>query len=51
MTFEQIQTAIDNSRSLSMLRDYIKDNYHANSDDDIQVLFDYYINVEETRKE
>ena len=34
-----------------MLRDYIKDNYHANSDDDIQVLFDYYINVEETRKE
>ncbi len=34
-----------------MLRDYIKDNYHATSDDDIQVLFDYYINVEETRKE
>jgi hypothetical protein len=47
----QLQKAVEKSRNLEQVRDYLRDNYINSSEGNLNDLFDFYINVENTRKQ
>ena len=42
-TFAQIQQAVKKSRQLDQVRDYLRDNYHNATEDELDGLFDFYL--------
>ena len=50
-TIRQLQKAVENSRNLEQVRDYLRDNYTNPTEGGLNDLFGFYIRVEETREE
>ena len=42
-TFAQIQQAVKKSRQLDQVRDYLRDNYYNATEDELDGLFDFYL--------
>ena len=45
-SFGQIQQAVKNSSRLSHVRDYLRDNYNNGTEDELDDLFDFYLQFE-----
>ena len=47
----QLQSAVKNLRKLEQIKDYLKDNYINSTETHLDDLFDFYIKIENTRKQ
>jgi hypothetical protein len=45
-TIAQIQQALKKSRKLEDVRDYLRDNYNNATENNLDDLFDYYIDIQ-----